>query len=138
MLTKIKIDSIKKEIDKAISDITKREGLEYLISEHSSNVLSCNINIELSLSKNVGKNYEIQRMLCRKVGFTQNVIGMSFTDRFGHKRTISNIKPRNSIYPVITSCDSDRNLKYSVSMIKKELGGDKMINRNANLEQMIG
>jgi len=60
MLTKIKIDSIKKEIDKAISDITKREGLEYLISEHSSNVLSCNINIELSLSKNVGKNYEIE------------------------------------------------------------------------------
>lgn len=70
-------------------------------------------------------------------GFTQNIIGMEFESQGGvHK--ITGFKPRNTRYPIITiEKNSGRGYKFPVDSIKSKLGGDKLINRSANLEKLL-
>ena len=74
--------------------------------------------------------------MCKKVGFTQNVIGMSFTQN-GSLYRIVNIKTRNRKYPVIASSRLGGLYKFSAETVKRNLGGDQLINRNANLDKLI-
>jgi hypothetical protein len=72
------------------------------------------------------------------MGFTQNIIGMQFTGTNGVYE-ITEIKTRNRTYPVIAkSLSSGKSYKYSVNQIKSLIGGDKIINRNANLDKLVG
>ena len=50
---------------------------------------------------------------------------------------IVDIKPRDRSYPVIAKASTGESYKYSVAHIKKLIGGDKIINRNANLDKLI-
>ena len=49
------------------------------------------------------------------------------------------IKTKNRTYPIIAKQVSGvKTYKYSVDQIKRLIGGDKIINRNANLDKLIG
>lgn len=75
---------------------------------------------------------------CRRIGFTQNIIGASFdSPSTPGKFVISAIKPQNRKYPVIAdNLLNGKSYKFSVAAIKKYLGGDKLINRLYNLEKL--
>ena len=50
----------------------------------------------------------------------------------------SQVKTKNRKYPVIAKSDRDGKMyKFTVEHIKKLIGGDKIINRNANLDKLI-
>jgi hypothetical protein len=52
---------------------------------------------------------------------------------------IVDIKTKNRTYPIIAkSLTGAKMYKYSVNQIKSLIGGDKIINRNANLDKLIG
>lgn len=137
MITQTKIKKIEEKITNFLETLSEEEKIDYKINSTKDNNLSFNLNVSFTLSKSDEKNYRLQKNLCTRVGFTQNVIGMSFTTTNGSRRTIINIKPRNNKYPVIVRCElSQKDYKYPVSLIISELGGVKMINRNANLEQL--
>lgn len=74
--------------------------------------------------------------ICRSIGFTQNVIGMEFHGKNGIYRIIKIIK-RNYKYPVISVDGRGTEWKYTVEEIKELIGGDKIINRNANLDKLV-
>jgi len=91
--------------------------------------------ISLEKSEKVDKVLETT---CRGLGFTQNVIGMSFEFR-GDKYEVSDIKTKNRKYPVIaTEVRSKKSYKFSVDTVKRLLGGDSQINRNKNLDKLVG
>jgi len=74
---------------------------------------------------------------CRSIGFTQNVIGMSFEFR-GDKYEVTDIKTKNRKYPVIAvEMRTKKSYKFSVETIRKALGGDAQINRNKNLDKLV-
>ena len=74
---------------------------------------------------------------CRAIGFTQNVISMTFDFR-GDKYEITDIKTQNRKYPVIaTETRTKKGYKFSVDTVKKLLGGDTQINRNKNLDKLV-
>ena len=80
----------------------------------------------------------IMERVCRSIGFTQNVIGMTFDYR-GDKYEITEIKTKNRKYPVIaTELKSKKSYKFSVDSVKRLLGGDKKINRDKNLDKLVG
>ncbi len=80
----------------------------------------------------------VLRSVCRRLGFTQNIIGMQFYGSNGLYEIID-IKTKNRKYPVIAkSLSNSTQYKFSVDHIKKLMGGDKIINRNANLDKLIG
>jgi hypothetical protein len=52
---------------------------------------------------------------------------------------ITEIKTRNRTYPVIAkSLSNGKMYKYTVNQVKALIGGDKIINRNANLDKLVG
>ena len=51
---------------------------------------------------------------------------------------IIDIQTRNRKYPVIAKSSDGKKYKYSVDHIKKLIGGDKIINRNKNLDKLLG
>lgn len=139
MITQSKVRRIEEKFNDFLETLSEEEKLDFKTDVSQYNALSLNLGITFTLSKSCEENYKLQRNLCLRVGLPQNVIGMSF--RPGNstgERTIINIKPRNTKYPVIVRCETtNRNYKYPVSMVISELGGVKMINRNANLEQLV-
>jgi hypothetical protein len=120
------------------NEIARGEGVKIDLSqpdqifEGPNNTYSVRLTIT-EVKETDNKEYE---KLCQKVGFTQNVIGQSFTQN-GSLYRIVNIKTKNRKYPVIASSRLGTLYKFSVATVKMRLGGDKLINRNANLDKLL-
>lgn len=138
MIDKIKINRIQSKIRSIISEIEKSENvkIEFGTARYNSAYYSTTMKVStLEEDKKVDSVYEL---MCKKLGFTQNIIGMEFTKNY-LQYEIVDIKLSNRKYPVIVNCISTKKLyKYPVDSIKGLLGGDKIINRNANLSKLIG
>jgi hypothetical protein len=80
---------------------------------------------------------DVFESISKRFGFTQNIIGMQFNSKNGVYEIID-IKTRSRKYPIIAkSLLTGQQFKYSVASIKALIGGDKIINRNANLDKLI-
>lgn len=134
-MSPIKLRKISSKIEEFLKTLEKEEGVKITIEDIRGNnglVHRAIINIRED-SEGVNSIYEA---LCRKIGFTQNVMGMRFNGKNGVYEIVD-IKPRNRSYPVIAKASTGETYKYSVAHIKKLIGGDKIINRNANLDRLI-
>lgn len=137
MINETKINIIQEKLKKAISLIEKEENVKIDFSSISFNVAQYRAAMTVSSldkSEKVEKVYEI---ICKRLGFTQNIIGMKF-DSNGMIYEITDIKTKNRKYPVIAKSPKGNSFKYSVDHIKRLIGGDKIINRNKNLDKLLG
>jgi len=136
LITKEKVLDIKFKMKEALSKIEKEENVEISFDGGSYNSMEFKIKlIVTSLEKNENiLNQEL--FLCRKVGFTQNIIGKEFNFD-GQTFLIKTIKTRNRKYPVIAENKKGKSYKFTVSSVIEKLGGVKLINRNANLEKLL-
>ncbi len=78
--------------------------------------------------------------ISKAYGFTQNIVGMEFTTngKIKKQHKIIGFKTANRKYPIITrELISGLSYKFPIDMVKKQLGGDKIINRNANLKKFF-
>ena len=138
MITESKIRSIQKRIKEALSEIEKEENVKIDFSSISYNVAKYSTTMSVvTLDKNE-KVDTIFKSICKSLGFTQNIIGMQFYGTNGIYE-ITDIKTKNRKYPVIAkSVSNGVSYKFSVEHIKRLIGGDKIINRNANLDKLLG
>jgi len=138
MINEAKIRSVQDKIKRAIAQIEKDENVKIDFGSISYNpaFYGAKMTVKtLEKTDSVSKTYE---SICKRFGFTQNIIGMQFTGTNGVYE-ITEIKTRNRTYPVIAkSLSSGKSYKYSVNQIKSLIGGDKIINRNANLDKLVG
>lgn len=137
MITKQRMQSIQERIKKELEKIEKDENIkiEFTLPSINRRMYSMQMMVR-SLDKS-DVNDSIDEQISRKLGFTQNVIGMVFEFK-NSKFEISELKPRNTKYKVIaTEVKSGTSYKFSVSGTKKLLGGDSIINRNKNLDKLI-
>ena len=137
MINESKIRQIQEKIKQAIADIEKEENVK--IEFGSIRYSPVHYSTQLTV-KSLEKNEMVDKVLlstCKRLGFTQNIIGMQFHGRNG-VYTITEIKVKNFKYPVIAKGPDEKYYKYSVDHIKRLIGGDKIINRNANLDKLLG
>lgn len=120
-----------------------RESLENLESDYRISFMSCiftNSEFSFKLSvdrKNTDMAKNQETILSNKVGFTQNVFGMVFSDK-NLEYEIIDIRLKNYKYPVLVRRKSDNAMmKFPVAHIKEKIGGDRIINRNANLDKLL-
>jgi len=138
MITRDKVLRIQEKIKAAVAQIETEENVKFEFGSISFTVHRYqNSFVVKTLEKN-DKIDGIMERTCKSIGFTQNVIGMEFTYR-GSKYEITDIKTKNRKYPVI-AIDSSSNTayKFGVESVKKLLGGDNIINRNKNLDKLVG
>ena len=137
MITDSKINNVQAKIKAAIAKIEKEEGVSISFGSIKYNSAYYSAAMKVSTTEKNEKVDGIYESICRKLGFTQNVIGMTFQGNTG-EMIITDIKTKNRKYPVIAQAKSGTCYKYSVDHIKRLIGGDKLINRNANLDKLLG
>jgi hypothetical protein len=137
MITREKVLRIQNKIKEAIEQIEKDENVKIDFGSLSFNPQRYSTSMTVSTLEKSEKVESVLERTCRSIGFTQNVIGMGFDFR-GDKYEITDIKTKNRKYPVIaTEIRTKKSYKFSVDTIKRLLGGDKLINRNKNLDKLI-
>ncbi len=138
MINETKIKSIQKKLKEALAIIEKEENVKIEFGTISYNVAKYSTSMTVTTLDKNEKVDDVLRTLCKRLGFTQNIIGMQFYGSNGLYEIVD-IKTKNRKYPVIAkSLSSSTQYKFSVSHIKNLIGGDKIINRNANLDKLIG
>lgn len=137
MITREKILQVQNKIKEAIAQIEKDENVKIDFGTLSFNPQRYSTSMTVSTLEKSERVESVLERTCRSIGFTQNVVGMGFDFR-GDKYEITDIKTRNRKYPVIaTEIRTKKSYKFSADTIKKILGGDKLINRNKNLDKLI-
>ncbi len=137
MITREKILQIQNKIKEAIAQIEKEENVKIDFGSLSFNPQKYSTSMTVSTLEKSERVESVLERTCRAIGFTQNVISMTFDFR-GDKYEITDIKTKNRKYPVIaTETRTKKSYKFSVDTIKKALGGDTQINRNKNLDKLI-
>ncbi len=140
MITDSKISVIQEKIKKAIAQIEIDEKVKISFGRCTYNKAFYKTGMQVTTTEKTEVVKDVYASICRQLGFTQNIIGMKFEGTSGIYEIID-IKTRNRKYPVIARVNLNgitKQFKYSVADIKKRIGGDKVINRNANIERLIG
>lgn len=125
------------KITQALLEIEKSEGVKIdfgFSTDYTGIRLSGHIQDNVSIERENSLNLSA----CRRIGFTQNVVGQSFTSvASGGQFRITGVQPRNRKYPVIAeNLSNGKSYKFSVAHVKKAFGGDQLINRFSNLEKL--
>ena len=137
MITREKILQVQNKIKQAIAQIEKDENVKIDFGSLSFNPQKYSTSMTVSTLEKSERVESVLERTCRAIGFTQNVISMTFDFR-GDKYEITDIKTKNRKYPVIaTETRTKKSYKFSVDTVKKLLGGDTQINRNKNLDKLV-
>jgi hypothetical protein len=138
MINETKIKKIQDKIKSAILQIEAEENVKIDFGTISYNKAFYTSKMTVKTLEKTEAVGDVYKAICRRLGFTQNIIGMRFNGTNGVYEIID-IKTKNRTYPIIAKQVSGiKTYKYSVEQIKRLIGGDKIINRNANLDKLIG
>jgi hypothetical protein len=138
MINETKIKKIQDKLKAAILQIEAEENVKIDFGTISYNKAFYTSKMTVKTLEKTEAVGDVYKAICRRLGFTQNIIGMQFYGTNGVYEIID-IKTKNRTYPIIgKSISNDKTYKYSVNQIKALIGGDKIINRNANLDKLIG
>jgi hypothetical protein len=138
MINPAKIDSIQKKIKEALSKIEKEENVKISFGNCTYNAAYFKSMMSVHTvesSKKIDKVYEV---LSKRMGFTQNIIGLKFTGSTCGEVTITEIKTKNRKFPIIGVTNDNKSYKFTVEQVKGYMGGDKLINRSVNLDKLLG
>lgn len=137
MITTTKINTVQDQIKKAIEKIEADNNVKITFGSVRYNSAYYTTSMKVASTEKTEKVQSFHESICKRLGFTQNIIGMTFQGKNGLYE-ITEIKTRNRKYPVIAESKANgRMYKYSADHIKRLIGGDKVINRNANLDKLI-
>lgn len=137
MINREKVISIQEKIKMAIAQIELDENVKIDFGTISFNPQKYSTSMTVTTLEKSERVESVLERTCRSIGFTQNIIGMTFDFR-GDKYEITEIKTKNRKYPVIaTEIRTKRGYKFGVETIRKVLGGDEKINRDKNLDKLI-
>ena len=138
MIDEAKIRKVQDRIKAAILQIEREENVKIDFGTVSYNKAFYTSKMTVKTLEKTEAVGDVYKAICRRLGFTQNIIGMRFNGTNGIYEIID-IKTKNRTYPIIAKQVSGvKTYKYSVDQIKRLIGGDKIINRNANLDKLIG
>lgn len=137
MITEAKIKEIQKQLNKAIEKIEQENNVKINFGSIRYNSAYYTSTMKVVSNEKTEKVISVYESICRGLGFTQNIIGMQFQGTNGIYEIVD-IKTRNRKYPIIAKSIRDNKMyKYTVQHVKILIGGDKIINRNANLDKLI-
>jgi hypothetical protein len=138
MISKDKIKSVQEKIKLAILEIEKSENVK--INFGSIRYTSLNYTTTMTVTSNGAGDIKdkLDESISKRYGFTKNIIGMKIKHPRVGDCTIVEFVTKNRKYPVIFERDIDgKRYKSDIYSIKSYLGGDKLINRNYNLNSLL-
>ena len=116
------------------------EELENISISYNGSFSSSQMKLSLTIfeKKTTDEAKSMNFLLSKKYGFTQNIIGMEFISPLSGLFKITEFKPRNRKYPIIGIRVIDgKQYKFTPKQVLSYIGGDKIVNRNANLTKLL-
>ena len=138
MIDANKINRVQSKIAAALAQIEKDENIKISFGNCSYNAAYYKSGMTVTSLENSEKVDNVFLKISQRLGFTQNIIGMTFTGTTCGEITITDIKLKNFKYPIIGTTKGGKSYKFTTDQVKRYLGGDKIINRNANLDKLLG
>jgi hypothetical protein len=138
MIDANKINRVQSKIAAALAQIEKDENIKISFGSCSYNAAYYKSGMTVTSLENSEKVDNVFLKISQRLGFTQNIIGMTFTGATCGEVTITDIKLKNFKYPVIGITKDGKSYKFTTEQVKRYIGGDKIINRNANLDKLLG
>lgn len=136
-MNKERAKQISNKIKEALSLIDEQENIKISIDGVSFTSTSINLRISGTDNLNPVEFNRTMTLMSKRYGFTQNIIGMEFTCSNGDF-VIDSFAPKNRKYPILATRKIDgAKFKFPPKNILKYLGGDSIINRNANLKNLL-
>ena len=136
MITDEKISVIQDKIRKAIAQIEAEENVKISFGSCRYNSAFYQTQMKVATTIKTEQVKDVYTGICKRLGFTQNIVGMKFNGPSGVYEIID-IRTRSPKFPIIARV-GNKQYKYTVNQIKSLIGGDKIINRNANLDKLLG
>jgi hypothetical protein len=137
MIDSKKIATVQDKIKKAIAQIERDEKVSITFGSCRYNSAFYQTTMKVLTTAKTEVVSDVYTTICKRLGFTQNIIGMKFNGPSGLYEVVE-IKTRNHKYPIIAKTESGKMFKYSVIDFKRRIGGDPIINRNANIDKLLG
>jgi hypothetical protein len=130
--------SLVEKIKAQLEELGKQEGLKFDVNSVSFSSTSLSLKITSNETNTDNKALDLQNtILSKRFGFTQNIIGLEFTCSNGDF-IIEGFKTQNRKYPIIARRKSDgTSYKFHPSNVLKYLGGNKLVNRAKNLDNLL-
>jgi hypothetical protein len=126
---------ISDKIQQALQKIAEEENLVLKTDSISFSSLSLGLKITATESGDGLEKHNFN--LSKRYGFTQNIVGMEFTCSNG-TFLIEEFKVQNRKYPILARRKMDGTVyKFNPKNILKYLGGHTIVNRNANLKNLL-
>jgi hypothetical protein len=138
MISTTKITKVQEKIKAALAKIEKEENVQIKFGNVSYNAAYYKTGMTVTSLDKSEKVEGVFETMSKALGFTQNIIGMSFRGTTCGDVTITDIKLKNHKYPVIGTTKDGKSYKFTTEQVKRYFGGDKIINRNANLDKLLG
>jgi hypothetical protein len=138
MINPEKIKSVQAKIKAALDLIEKEENVQISFGNCSYTPAYYKTGMTVTSQEKSEKVDNLFSSISKRLGFTQNIIGMTFTGSTCGEVTITDIKLKNHKYPIIGVTKDGKGFKFTSEQVKRYLGGDKIINRNANLDKLLG
>ena len=130
-----KVISISEKIKIELAKISASEGIDISLGSISFSSSSFSVKIT-GVEKDNPDSHRVNLMLSKRYGFTQNIIGMEFTSPSG-TFIVDGFKTANRKYPILATRTDGKMYKFHPSQILKYFGGHNIINRNANLKNLL-
>lgn len=139
MITSEKINTIQRKVKAALAEIEREENVKIDFGSCSYTAAYYNTKMVVTTKEKNEKVEGIYERLSKSYGFTQNIIGMSFDIRgkSGSVRvTVEKFNTRSPKLPVMGKGSDGLMYKFTTEQTKRYLGGDKLINRVKNLDNL--
>ena len=130
-----KVISISEKIKIELAKISASEGIDISLGSISFSSSSFSVKIT-GVEKDNPENDRVNLILSKRYGFTQNIIGMEFTSPSG-TFIVDGFKTANRKYPILATRTDGKMYKFHPTQILKYFGGHNVINRNANLRNLL-
>ena len=125
-------------INQSLEDLNK-DGINITISDCETKT-GFRIEIIVDDNKKLKLMENTNLRLSKKHGFTQNIVGLEFesiVNNVNKKFKIIGFIPRSKKFHIRARDNDNLTWKFTTDEVKKKLGGDKIINRNANLKKLL-
>jgi len=139
MITSEKINTIQRKVKTALAEIEREENVKIEFGSCSYTAAYYNTKMVVTTQEKNDKVDKTYENISKQYGFTQNIIGMEFDVRSKSgpvKVTIEKFNTRSPKFPVMGKGSDGLMYKFTVDQTKRYLGGDKLINRTKNLENL--
>jgi hypothetical protein len=130
-----KVISISEKIKIELAKISASEGIEISLGSISFSSSSFSVKVT-GVEKDNPENDRVNLILSKRYGFTQNIVGMEFTSPSG-TFIVDGFKTTNRKYPILATKTDGKMYKFHPTQILKYFGGHNVINRNANLKNLL-